>query len=110
SRIVLKTLLVFVLMSSWAIHAAGLGKLTVGSYPGQPFKAEITLVSVTDQEAASLSARLASPEASRKAGLGYLPYHSSLSVSVEKRIDGQPYRLVTSPQVVNEPFINLLVE
>ena len=110
SRIVLKALLVLVLMSSWAIHAAGLGKLTVGSYLGQPFKAEIALVSVTDQEAASLSARLASPEAFRKAGLGYLPYHSSLSVSVEKRIDGQPYLLVTSPQVVNEPFINLLVE
>lgn len=110
SRIVLKTLLVLVLMSSWVIHAAGLGKLTVGSYLGQPFKAEIALVSVTDQEAASLSARLASPEAFRKAGLGYLPYHSSLSVSVEKRIDGQPYLLVTSPQAVNEPFLNLLVE
>ncbi|SDX84934.1 pilus assembly protein FimV [Nitrosomonas halophila] len=110
SRIVLKALLVLVLMSSWVIHAAGLGKLTVGSYLGQPFKAEIALVSVTDQEAASLSAGVASSEAFRKAGLNYLPYHSSLSVSVEQRIDGQPYLLVTSPQVVNEPFINLLVE
>ncbi len=109
-RILLTALLVSVLISSWVIQAAGLGTLTVGSYLGQPLKAEIGLVSVKDEEVHSLSAKLASPEAFKQAGIGLAPYHSTLSVSIEKRTDGQPYIRVSSPQAINEPFLNLLIE
>ncbi|MBK7363669.1 MAG: hypothetical protein IPI97_01190 [Nitrosomonas sp.] len=91
-------------------NAAGLGKLTLGSSLGQPLRAEIDLVSVKEDEVSSLIARVASPEAFRQAGVALAPYHSSLVISVEKRANGQPYIQITSPQSINEPFLNLLIE
>lgn len=70
-------------MSVWVVQAAGLGKLTVSSYLGQPLKAEIALESVTDKEINTLSARLASPKIFQKAGINLAPYHATLSVAVE---------------------------
>ena len=97
-------------MSVWVVQAAGLGRLTVNSYLGQPFKAEIALESVTDNEISMLSARLASPQIFQKAGINLAPYHATLSVVVEKRTDGQPYVRVTSSQTISEPFLKLLIE
>lgn len=97
-------------MSVWVVQAAGLGKLTVSSYLGQPFKAEIALESVTDKEINTLSARLASPQIFQKAGINLAPYHATLSVAVEKRTDGQPYVRVASSQAISEPFLKLLIE
>lgn len=91
-------------------QAAGLGKLTVSSYLGQPLKAEIALESVTGKEADTLTAKLASPRIFQKAGINLAPYHATLSVAVEKRTGGQPYIRVTSPQAINEPFLKLLIE
>ncbi|SDV99652.1 type IV pilus assembly protein FimV [Nitrosomonas communis] len=102
--------LILLLIFPWLAYTAGLGKLTHGSFLGQPFKAEIELVSVAKDEIPSLSARLASPEVFRQAGVTYAPYHSSLSVSIEKRVNGQPYIQITSPQLVDEPFVSLLIE
>lgn len=100
----------FALALTCNIQAAGLGKLTVGSYLGQPFKAEVALESVKSEEIDSLVAKLASPEAFQKAGIKPSPYHATVSVSVEKRVNGQPYIKITSPQSANEPFLNLLIE
>ena len=102
--------LIILLMLPWLAYAAGLGKLTLGSSLGQPLKAEIELVSVVEDEIPSLTARVALPEAFRQAGVTYAPYHASLNVSVERRVNGQPYIRVTSPQTVDEPFVNLLIE
>lgn len=102
--------LILLLIFPWLAYTAGLGKLTHGSFLGQPFKAEIELVSVTKDEIPSLTARLAPPEVFRQAGVTYAPYHSSLSVSIEKRVNGQPYIQIASPQLVDEPFVSLLIE
>lgn len=102
--------LIVLLMAPWLVQGAGLGKLTLGSSLGQPLKAEVELVSVGKDEIPSLAARVASPEAFHQAGMAYAPYHSSLIVSVEKRANGQPYIRITSPQSINEPFLNLLIE
>ncbi len=102
--------LILLFMFPWLAYTAGLGKLTHGSFLGQPFKAEIELVSVAKHEIPSLTARLASPEVFRQAGVTYASYHSSLSVSIEKRVNGQPYIQITSPQLVDEPFVSLLIE
>jgi len=104
------SLLICLLMTSWMVVAAGLGKLSVGSYLGQPFKAEIELVAVKENDIPALTAKLASPEAFRQAGLKYLDYHAGLSVTVARRVDGRPYLQIVSSQSVNEPFINLLIE
>lgn len=97
-------------MSPWLAYAAGLGKLTLGSSLGQPLKAEVELVSVIEDEIPSLTARVASPETFREAGVTYAPYLSSLNISVEKRVNGQPYIQITSSQSIDDPFVNLLIE
>lgn len=102
--------LVILIAFPFLVNAAGLGKLILGSSLGQPLRAEIELVSVKGDEIPSLVARVASPDAFRQAGVALAPYHSSLVISVEKRANGQPYLQITSPQSINEPFLNLLIE
>ena len=103
-------LLFSALMSSSAVYAAGLGKLTVSSALGQVFKAEIDLVSVKKEEIPTLSVRLASPDAFREANIDFTSFLSSLKLSMDVRADGQPYVRVTSSQPVNDPFLSMLVE
>lgn len=90
-------------------HAAGLGKLTVVSALGQPLRAEIELTA-SREEYSSLSARLASAEAFRNAGIEYSPVLAGIRFALDRRADGQPYLHVTSERPLNEPFIDMLVE
>ncbi len=90
-------------------HAAGLGKLNVTSALGEPLKAEVELVAEKN-EAGSLAARLASPEAFERAGLAYSKLMANVKVSIEKRSGGEPYVQLTSTQPVTEPFVDLLIE
>lgn len=103
-------LVVSCLLMPWAADAAGLGRLSVLSELGQPLNAEIDLVSVEKDELATLSARLASPDAYKQANLQYGPALVGLRLSIEKRPGGQPYIKATSTRPVNEPFIDLMVE
>ncbi|MBA2351414.1 MAG: FimV family protein [Burkholderiales bacterium] len=98
------------LLTVSATHAAGLGKLTVASALGQPLRAEIDLVSVQKDELASLTARLASPDAFKQAELEYTAALASVKVSVEKRANGQPYIKLTSSQPIEEPILDVLIE
>jgi pilus assembly protein FimV len=90
-------------------YAAGLGKLTVLSPLGQPLRAEIELTSVSKEEAGTLVAKLASPEAFRQANIDYSASLSTLQFAVEQRGDRQFVR-VSSTQAVNEPFVDMLLE
>ena len=97
-----------VLLSSVA-SAAGLGKLTVLSSLGQPLRAEIELTAVSNQEASNLVAKLASPDAYRAANVEFNPALLSLRFAVEQR-GGRQFVRITSPQPLNEPFVDLLLE
>jgi len=97
-----------VLLSSVA-NAAGLGKLTVLSALGQPLRAEIELTAVSAEEASGLVAKLASPEAYRAANVEFNPALLSLRFAVEQR-GGRQFVRITSPQPLNEPFVDLLLE
>ncbi len=96
--------------ASFAVHAAGLGKLTVNSSLGQVLNAEIDLVSLQPGEMESLTARVAAPEAFRDARIEYTGSLRLLKFSVEKRPNGQPYLKVTSAAPINEPFVDVLIE
>ena len=96
--------------ASVAVHAAGLGKLTVNSALGQILAAEIDLVSLQPGELDSLTARVASPEAYREAKIDYSSVLRLLRFSVEKRANGAPYVKVSSVAPVNEPFVDMLIE
>jgi pilus assembly protein FimV len=91
-------------------NAAGLGRLTVQSALGQPLRAEVEITSLSKDEAASLTAKLAPPEAFKQAGLEYNPALTGLSFTIGQRADGRPVVKVTSNRPVNEPFVDLLVE
>ncbi|MFK7962572.1 MAG: FimV/HubP family polar landmark protein [Burkholderiaceae bacterium] len=89
--------------------AAGLGRLTVNSGLGQPLRAEVEVTSLTDDEASSLKARLARPEAFRQAGLEFNPALTGLRFEVQRQGAGAIVR-ITSSRPVNEPFVDLLIE
>jgi pilus assembly protein FimV len=97
-------------MFAGALHAAGLGRLTVNSALGQPFQAEIDLVAVKIEEWPSLAARLASRDTFRLAHVDYSPSFSAFKTSLETRPDGHPYIKVVSAQPVAEPLLNMLIE
>jgi len=93
-----------------SVDAAGLGKLTVQSALGQPLKAEIELLSVTKDDLADITARLASPEAFRQARIDRQEALASLRFRVDQRANGQPVIRITSTTSVPDPFLDMLIE
>lgn len=90
--------------------AVGFGGINVTSSLGQPLAAEIDLVAVERADKSSLNAHLASPDAFKGAGIDY-PYSlPKLKFQIETRANGTPFVKLSSDQVVNEPFVSLLLE
>lgn len=90
-------------------QAAGLGKLTVYSAIGQPLNAEVALTA-TPEELSALTARLASPDDFKKAGVDFMSALTGLRFSVAKLPDGQMVLKLTTDRPLNEPFLHFLVE
>ena len=65
--------------------AAGLGRLAVQSGLGQPLRAEIEIVALQRGEAETLSARIASPDAFREAGVEYGVVVPQVRAALERR-------------------------
>ncbi|WP_415257973.1 FimV/HubP family polar landmark protein [Thauera phenylacetica] len=91
-----------------SVQAAGLGQINVLSGLGQPLRAEIQ-ISATAQELQSLSARIASADAFRRANLSYGTAVSAIRVSVDTRA-ARPVVRLSSDRPINDPFVDLLVE
>lgn len=108
-RIVGGVLLVTAAWSS-ALHAAGLGKLSVTSALGQPLQAEIELVSLQPGEFESLNARVASPDAYREARIEYTATLRQIRFAPERRANGTPVLKLSTVGPINEPFLDVLVE
>ena len=96
-------------LTPWIAQAAGLGKITVLSGLGQPFRAELA-ISASPDELSGMTARLAPPEVFRQAGVDYASVLQDMRFAVEKRPGGQAIVKVSSVKPINEPFIDLLVE
>ncbi len=90
-------------------EAAGLGKVTVFSALGQPLRAELE-VFATREELAGMKAQVASQEAFKQAGVEYAPTLSAVTLTVDKRPNGQSIIRLTSAKPINEPFVDLLLE
>lgn len=91
----------------WATGAAGLGKLTVLSAMGEPFRAEIDLLSYQDEW--TLTPRLASPDIYPLVDFRYNPALDGASLNLRKHPNGRSF-IEISGRPVNEPFVYLLVE
>lgn len=98
------------LLASVPALAAGLGKLTVTSTLGQPFRGEIDLLAVDKKDLGSLRAGFASHEAFKEAKIERSPVLSVMRFSVEQKKNGDPYLKITSAKPVEEPFLDMLIE
>jgi pilus assembly protein FimV len=97
-------------LASGAASALGLGQIEVKSRIGQPFLAEIPIISSDPAELENLQAELASPLVFARVGLqppmgvvAELQFTSALDAA------GRPIIRVTSAQPVNEPLLTFLV-
>ena len=90
--------------------AMSLGRVTVLSALGEPLRAEIDIPSISSDEAASLKATVASPEAFVAAGLDYNPAMSSLRATLQQRPDGRSYFRLSSDRAINDPFVDMILE
>jgi pilus assembly protein FimV len=97
------------LAAPFALQAAGLGRLSVLSTLGAPLTAEIEIVALQGGEEDGLTARIASAEAFRQAGIEPSAALSTMRFAIVRR-DGKPVIRITSSQPINEPFVDLLVE
>ena len=92
---------------AWAL---GLGRLSVQSALGEKLQAEIDVTSLTPEEASSLRVRIAAPEAYRAAGVDYNAVLPGTQATLQRRTDGRPYLRLTSDRVVQEPFVDVILE
>ncbi len=90
--------------------ALALGRVNVLSALGEPLRAEIDVPQISAAEAESLLVNPASPEAFRAAGLEYNAAVSTLRISLQRRADGTSFLRVQGDRVVDDPFVDLIVE
>jgi pilus assembly protein FimV len=101
-----------VMLAAFSDQAAALalGRLNVLSALGEPLRAEIDVPQITADEAATLKASVASPEAFRAAGMEYNAALSDLQVSLQRRANGNSFLRLSSPRAITEPFVDLILE
>jgi pilus assembly protein FimV len=109
SSIFKASLMAMLLAGACGAQGAGLGTLSVFSGIGQQLNAEVAL-NATPAELGTISAKLASPEAFKEAGIEYMPVLSDLRIRIEKSATGQPVLKLTTVRPVTEPFLHFLVE
>ncbi|MDO9145107.1 FimV family protein [Rhodoferax sp.] len=90
--------------------ALSLGRITVQSALGEPLSAEIDIADINVDEAASLKVQLASPANFKSAGLDYSPVLTGLRMALQKRADGRSYLRLSSDRLVQEPFVDLILD
>ncbi len=90
--------------------ALSLGRLTVQSALGQPLRAEIDIPEINAEEAETLKGAVASAEAFKATGLEFNPAINNLQVTLQRRADGKMFLKLSGDRVVNEPFVDLILE
>ncbi len=91
-------------------HALGLGKLTVESALGQPLSAKIELLPSSKEELDSVVAKVADPALYRQNNLQYQAALSRARITMERGANGEAYLRVSSPALMIEPYLDLMVE
>jgi pilus assembly protein FimV len=105
-----RNVLFILLLAPSLVTGAELGKLTVLSAVGEPLRAEIEILSVQANEAASLSARVPSPEAFWRANIEPPALLRTLRATVERRPNGRYVAVLRTTDPIVEPFVDILVE
>ncbi|TXT39927.1 MAG: pilus assembly protein FimV, partial [Comamonadaceae bacterium] len=103
---------VAVLTGFWATpaNALSLGRVFVQSSLGEALRAEIEILDINAEEAATLSTRVAPPESFKSAGLDYNQAMANLRTTLARRANGQAYLQLSSDRPINEPFVDMILE
>ncbi|MBK9160606.1 MAG: hypothetical protein IPM27_03435 [Nitrosomonadales bacterium] len=88
--------------------ALGLGGIDVDSHLGEPLRARIALLELTETDAASLEVQLASAEEYKRIGLHY-PQGIAPGFRVVNEQGAAPFILISTPHHLKEPFLDLLI-
>jgi pilus assembly protein FimV len=101
-----------ILLGLWApsAHALSLGQISVKSTLGEPLSAEIDVLDINADEAATLVTRVASPDTFKASGLDYNAAISGLRASLYRRANGKPYIRLTGDKPVNDPYVDMILE
>ncbi len=99
-------------LSLWGSQATALslGRIMVQSALGEPLRAEIEILEISQDEASSLRPRVALPDTFRASGMEYSSALNGLQISLQKRGNGQPYLRLSNTRAVNEPYVDLILE
>lgn len=109
SKIKRITLAVCLALMPFSAGAAGLGKMTVMSGLGEPLNAEIE-IAANKEELSSLSARIAPSETYAEQGVERASSLGAVRVELSRKPDGTPILKLSSPQPINEPFLDMLIQ
>tara|TARA_R110001583_G_scaffold41891_1_gene133164 strand:- start:62783 stop:65332 length:2550 start_codon:yes stop_codon:yes gene_type:complete len=89
-------------------NAFGLGKLELSSALNEPFKAEIAITALNDEDAENLQVRLASSKEFEQAGIERNFLLTQLKFDVVEK-SGNVKIVISSQQPIREPFIDFLL-
>jgi pilus assembly protein FimV len=95
---------------SSAVSALSFGRLTVQSNLGEPLKAEVEVRDLSPSDEGLLRLRLASPQAYRLSGLEFDALVADVRALVVRRPDGRHVIQLTTEKVVNNVFVDLILE
>jgi pilus assembly protein FimV len=101
-----------ILLGLWApaAQALSLGQINVKSTLGEPLSAEIDILDINPDEAATLVTKVASPDAFKASGLDYNVAISSLRATLSRRSDGKPFIKLAGDKPINDPFVDMILE
>lgn len=91
-------------------EALALGRIAIQSSLGEPLRAEVEILEITPEEAASLRVNLGSIDAFRAAGMDYNAALNGIQVNLQKRGDGRSFLSLVGSRPVNEPFVDMVLE
>ncbi|NOQ63701.1 MAG: hypothetical protein GQ582_04250 [Methyloprofundus sp.] len=98
------------LLAPLTAHSLGVGDIKLYSALNQKLNAEIALTLAADEELADIKVTLASPDKFDKVGIAWSYFLSKVKFVPIQKANGKVIIKMTSNEVVQEPFLDFLVE
>lgn len=105
-----KTLAAMSLLVPMTAHSLGIGDIKLHSALNQRLDAEVALSLAADEELSDIKVSLATPDKFDEAGIAWNHFLSKLKFKPVLKANGKVVVKITSNEVVQEPFLDFLVE
>ncbi|MCH6573261.1 MAG: hypothetical protein IH809_06420, partial [Proteobacteria bacterium] len=98
------------LIVPFSAQGLGLGEITLNSALNQPLDADIELLSVEQEDLATLTATMASADLFARYGLDRAAFLNTISLDIRSPAAGRHVIHVSSSRSISEPFVTMLIE